>query len=202
MRKKDGTENDCAIPLLEGNIGEPGIVDPAAKAMNRLALKGTKIERFPKKVILCFFKDFYKLIKREYAPRIYEYHDDFNIYVFTYKKDEFAFLYPTVGSYASVILEEIVALGGKEIISIGGVGTVASNLLRGDIILPVKAIRDEGVSYQYQRPGPFSYPSSLLLGRIRETLLRHKLSWSEGASWTISTVYAETVSKLENLFSL
>ena len=190
------------IPLLSGEPTDRSIIKPLSKAKNRLILGKLDLDRLPKRVILCFFKDFYRLVEELYNPHIYRYHDDFPIYIFTFEGKEIAFLYPTIGSYASTILEEVIALGGKEIIAIGGVGTTWEGIVRGDLILPDKAIRDEGVSYQYEKPSTFSYPGEKLRDRIKVSIQNRKLPFVEGATWTVSSVYRETENKLRQFLDL
>lgn len=185
------------IPLFYGGLGDKSIISPKKKASNRASLKQLDLTDFPKNVILCFFRDFYKNIEK-YNPEVYEYHKDFSIYVFNYGKKKIAFLYPTMGSYASMILEEMIALGGKNFICIGGAGTLTPDIERGQIILPTKAIRDEGVSYHYETPSFFSYPNESMVNKIRDVISSKGLSVREGATWTVSSFYGETESKLDS----
>ena len=190
------------IPLLYGKPTHKPIINPEIKSKNRIDLKKINLSKFPENVILGFFRDFYKIIEDNFHPKIYDYHGEFKIYIFSYKNKDFAFLYPTMGSYASSILDEIISLGAKKIIFIGGVGTTSQNITRGDLIIPSKAIRDEGVSFHYEEPSTFSYPSKSLVESIEKTLIDKKYNFHKGACWTISSIYRETEEKLDHFTKL
>jgi len=96
-----------------------------------------------------------------------------------------------------MILEEMIALGAKKIIFIGGVGVLNEHIIRGDLIIPNRAIRDDGVSYQYEPPSLFSYPSHALKENLYNALDGSGLHFWEGATWTTSSVFRETQEKLE-----
>lgn len=185
------------IPLFIDSIKSPSIITATEKVKNRLHLANIPELVLPERLIISFFKKLNKKVEEQFNPEVYKYHDDFSIYKFNTNKIEYAYLYPTMGSYASNILEEMIALGAKKILFIGGVGTTSQMIHRGDLIVPIRAIRDEGVSYHYQEPGIFSHPSEVLLKKIFEVLKNNDLNYFEGTSWTTSSVYREAEEKLK-----
>jgi len=184
------------IALFFGKPSDKAIINPIDYIEHMKELKGLNHFKFPNYCILCFFKKLYKEIKKKYKPKIIKYNEEYPIYIFRYKGIEIAFVYPTMGSYASTVLEEMIALGGKYFIFFGGVGIISSAIERGEIILPIKAIRDEGTSFHYQKPSKYSYPSKLILKFIKKTLKQNKVSFHEGVTWTTDAPYRETRRKV------
>jgi len=111
---------------------------------------------------------------------------------------------PFMGApYAVMLLESLVARGVKKIIVFGWCGAVTDDLKVGDIILPDKAIVDEGTSYNYQaldKEIPISKPDLALTDQLADHL-RLELSGSEihlkkRTIWTTDAIYRETKKKV------
>lgn len=182
------------IPLILGNKTDDGIIDPKDKVELRLRLKNMRLV-LPDNVILSFYKDLEEVIKTRFNTTEFSYTSELKLFLFEYKGKKFAYLFPTMGSYASVVLEEMIALGGKRFIFIGSVGTTAE-IKRGVILLPSKAIRDEGVSYAYLPPEYFSFPDQKLFQRLKSKVIDSGREYKEGTCWTVSTPFRETRQKL------
>ncbi len=50
---------------------------------------------------------------------------------------------------SAAFLEELIAYGFKKFIVCGGAGVLRKDIAVGHLIIPISAIRDEGVSYHY-----------------------------------------------------
>ncbi len=96
---------------------------------------------------------------------------------------------------ASIIMEELIAFGVKEFISIGTAGTLQKDIHIGDLIVCDKAIRDEGTSHHYLRPGKFTHPSRRLTRRLTEALTGLGKDFRLGTTWTIDAPYRETIAE-------
>jgi uridine phosphorylase len=94
---------------------------------------------------------------------------------------------------AVMVLELIIAGGARRIISIGTAGSLQSDLHAGDLVLCDKAIRDEGVSHHYVRPGLEAVASPNLTDRLGDALSRSGRQFRRGSAWTIDTPFRETV---------
>lgn len=95
------------------------------------------------------------------------------------------------------LMEEFIFLGARRFISIGYAGGLQKDLNIGDIVVCTKAVRDEGVSYHYCRPGKFSYPSRKLTKKLEASLEKSGTRYFKGPSWTIDAPYRETVHELK-----
>ena len=96
---------------------------------------------------------------------------------------------------ASAILEELIAYGVAEFISVGTSGTLQKNIQVGDLVVCDRAIRDEGTSHHYLPIEKFAYPSKTLTRRLQNALEANGKTFHTGASWTIDAPYRETVAE-------
>lgn len=99
-----------------------------------------------------------------------------------------------VGSPSAVlILEELIAFGVKNFISLGTAGALQKEQNIGDIVVCEKAIRDEGTSHHYIKSAKYSFPSREITKRIEEEFNQRNVYFTTGTSWTIDAPYRETV---------
>jgi uridine phosphorylase len=61
-------------------------------------------------------------------------------------------------SAATTVLEELIALGAREFISIGAAGCLQPRCGFGELVVRTGAIRDEGVSHHYAPTEKFAWP--------------------------------------------
>jgi uridine phosphorylase len=94
---------------------------------------------------------------------------------------------------ASVLLENFVALGTTQYLSIGTAGGLSPGCQAGDTVLCDRAIRDEGVSHHYLPSAKFAEPSEALTSRFHCELELADVAFTRGCSWTIDTPYRESV---------
>src|SRR5262245_31869486 len=71
---------------------------------------------------------------------------------------------------ATIVLEELIALGAKAFLSIGVAGGLQTQSAIGEIVVCEGAIRDEGVSHHYLPPSRLSYPSRRLTDALKARL--------------------------------
>ncbi len=94
---------------------------------------------------------------------------------------------------AATVMEELIALGGKEFLNIGSAG----GLKDFGVYLCDKSIRDEGTSHHYLPHEKFAYPDNGLTARLEEKLLQNKVGFQKAASWTIDAPYRETKAEIQ-----
>ncbi|MEK6833695.1 MAG: nucleoside phosphorylase [Nanoarchaeota archaeon] len=144
-------------------------------------------KNFPSKIIITYdkktiehfkrkFKGKYKIIKIAGNPLLL--HKNIGI------------IYPFgIGSpFAATLLEELIAMGGKEFINMG----TAGGLVENGIFLCNKALRDEGTSHHYIADGIYSYPNKELTNKLKKYLIKSGLNFTVGPTWTIDAPYRET----------
>lgn len=60
---------------------------------------------------------------------------------------------------AGLILEQLIALGAREVITVGTAASVQPDMHPGAIVLCHRALRDEGLSHHYLPPSRYATPS-------------------------------------------
>ncbi len=96
----------------------------------------------------------------------------------------------------TMMLEECVAMGVHQFISIGMAGSLQTTAQIGDLIVCERAIRDEGVSHHYLAPAKYAYPSPELTQRLHERLREAGIRPTVGTSWTMDAPYRETMEEV------
>jgi nucleoside phosphorylase len=98
---------------------------------------------------------------------------------------------------AAMVMEKIIALGAKRICLFGWCGSLQPDLKIGDIVIPLRAVAEEGTSRHYpignRKPG-----TDQELNRILERALEQEsLPFRKGKVWTTDAPYRETASKVK-----
>jgi nucleoside phosphorylase len=93
-------------------------------------------------------------------------------------------------------LEELIGLGGRAFVAVGGAGVLVPELAMGHIIVPTAAVRDEGTSYHYLPASREVSPTDVALAAIVATLERHEIPYVTGKTWTTDALYRETKGKV------
>ena len=148
-------------------------------------------KKLPKKWIITYHYNLLSYFKRKYCPEKIKYSGLINFY--TNKNIGFVRL-PGIGSpFAVTLLEELIALGGKEFLNIG----FAGGLQHEGIFLCDRALRDEGTSHHYIPNGKYSYPDFGLTKRFAAALSEQGLKYETATTWTIDAPYRETRTEVE-----
>jgi uridine phosphorylase len=112
---------------------------------------------------------------------------------FVHGEIEYGMIGRVVGApFAVLVAEELFASGCQLLISITSAGQIMS---MGDppyVVLIEKALRDEGTSYHYQPPAPYSYLHPILRDIISSSWDDTHVPMYTGASWTTDAPFRET----------
>lgn len=120
-----------------------------------------------------------------------------DIYEITYKNTKIALFLIGVGApFASMDLEEMHAMGCEKFIVFGNCG-VLQEIDDCSIIIPTKAIRDEGTSYHYKKSSRMIPLNKKYKEELKEILKEFGYSYQEGITWTTDAFYRETPKKVE-----
>ncbi|WP_300462828.1 nucleoside phosphorylase [Desulfobacula sp.] len=107
---------------------------------------------------------------------------------------------PFIGApYAAMLVESLIAKGARNILVLGWCGAVTDQLAVGDILLPCKAIVDEGTSSNYQildAALPRSTPDEMLTDQLSDHLTVQGIGFHRATIWTTDAVYRETEKKV------
>lgn len=150
----------------------------------------------PEGVILCYQKKLMEyILKNHKVTRAEGFYGE--MYLLNETKGKVAIIGKFgKGSPAAVtLLEELIAFGVKNFISIGTAGTLQKTIPIGSLVVCEKAIRDEGTSHHYAKPSKYSYASEEMTAKIKKVLDNLKQKYYSGTSWTIDAPYRETVAE-------
>lgn len=104
---------------------------------------------------------------------------------------------PGIGApYHAAFLEELVELGVNICVLFGGVGVLPPEISRGDVIIPVRAIREEGTSYHYLPPSTYAESDTILTDKLINAFKQQEITVHVGDTWTTDGIYRETKKKI------
>lgn len=151
----------------------------------------------PEHCVITFFHDVIEqLVKDGRARQIALQHSemgDHPVYEIEVGNRRLAMFHPGIGGpMVAFLLEEVIALGCKKFIACGGAGVLMPNLPVGHIIVPDRALRDEGTSYHYLAPSRDVAASPEGVAAIEQTLAAHGYPYVKGKTWTTDAIYRET----------
>lgn len=119
------------------------------------------------------------------------------VYEVTYRGERFAFFKSYVGEPACIGgYEDILAMGSKRLILLGNCGVLDKNIEDCGIIIPTKALRDEGCSYHYAPAADSINVNLKYTDLFKEVLREFGYPYVEGTTWTNDAVYRETREKV------
>ena len=193
------------IPLLLGEPTDEAIASPEDYVRYIELTRGQKRPELPARAVLSFrYTGALSVLKELYDVETCDFFGVENrIYTFEHEGVQMCFAYLPVGApVASSVLEELMALGVEKAIFLGGVGVLKPDIRRWQVILPDRAIRDEGTSYHYQEPSVFAHPSKRLLRALERALISMGVPYVRGAVWTTDAPYRETRRKRELFMGL
>ena len=162
-----------------------------------------KIPDFPETVVSVFSPQLFDAIVRFLGGTVIaESHDVdgvWPVYEVNYKGKRFAFFKGRLGGPACVgAFEDVMAFGGKRIILLGNCGVLDKNIKDCGIIIPTKAIRDEGTSYHYAPAGDTIEVNTKYTEEFKKVLEEFGYPYVEGVTWTTDAFYRETPQKIES----
>ena len=146
--------------------------------------------KFPKKYIITYQKHTLNYFLRKYKPKKHK--SWTNMYV--YKDIGFVRMKGIGAPHATVIFEEIIALGGRTFLNVG----TAGGLNHEGVFLCEKAIRDEGTSYHYIPHGEEVFPDKKLTEKFGKCIRNQGIEFFRGTTWTIDAPYRETRAEIEH----
>ena len=119
------------------------------------------------------------------------------VYEVSYQGKRFAFYKARLGAPACVgCFEDVIGFGTKRIILLGNCGVLDRNIRDCGIIIPTKAIRDEGTSYHYAPAADYIDVNTKYTDLFRSILEAHGYPYIMGTTWTTDALYRETRSKI------
>ena len=162
-----------------------------------------RITDFPETVISIFdhvlFNRIVAILRGKQIARYHDIDGIWPIYEAAYQEHRFAFAKARLGAPACVgSFEGIIALGIKRIVLLGNCGVLDKDIADCSIIIPTRAIRDEGTSYQYAPAADLIDVNRKHRVLFKKMLKEYGYSYVEGTTWTTDAFYRETPEKVEH----
>jgi uridine phosphorylase len=184
-------ETDC--PILEFDPDEHAVIEPHM-VRERLDV--------PVLAIPCFFSDVIQKVCVEAGAKVLTQlesaHGVHPVFAIEWEGHPIAVYHPGVGSaLAAMFLEEIIEIGCRLFIAVGGAGGLVPELTVGHVVVPTSAIRDEGTSYHYLPASREVDPSAQAVAAIEKVLQATRVAFVTGKVWTTDAPYRETRGKVE-----
>ncbi|HMF32811.1 MAG TPA: nucleoside phosphorylase [Candidatus Lokiarchaeia archaeon] len=181
------------FPILEFDASKPAVIEPS---------KAIKPIDIPEHAVICFFREVIEKIGNQKTTKLVT--NLFSeiginpIYEIEYDGQRIAIFHPGVGaSLAAGLLEEVIALGCRKFIAVGGAGVLDKEIAVGHIVIPTSAVRDEGTSYHYLPPSREVGASKEGIDAIERILAKHECKYLLGKTWTTDAFYRETPNKVK-----
>jgi uridine phosphorylase len=160
------------------------------------------VEGFPETVVSIFSHHLFHRVVELLGGRQIAFTKDVDgiwpIYEVTYHGRSLALYKGRLGAPACVgCFEDIVPMGAKRIILLGNCGVLDSNIKDCGIIIPTKAIRDEGTSYHYAPAADYIDVNKKYVDAFVAVLEELGYPYVRGITWTTDAFYRETRAKVE-----
>lgn len=162
--------------------------------------RGVKMDdlKIPAELIIVYGREDLRYIQRITSAKFVEwwYSRQRPLYVGSYSGKPIGLICNWIGaSAATMVLEEMIAFGAKEIIEVGISGGIQPYLRIGDVFIVAGAKRDEGTSSHYIPSDEEVECSPKLCQRIEAYFTKQCQKYYKGVVWTTDGVYRETKRK-------
>ncbi|MFT4923459.1 MAG: uridine phosphorylase [Haloarculaceae archaeon] len=99
---------------------------------------------------------------------------------------------------AAVATEKAIAAGARVVVMLGGCAAFQPDIDPDTVLLPTRAVRDEGVSYHYLPAEEPVTATPRLLDQLAESFEAEELETARGPTWTTSALFRETVPEIDH----
>lgn len=193
-RKATGTMVRVDLPLLEDDLESAAVIEPSAVV--------SPMDNMPTSVVLCFFSEVLSGLAARADVRVLTVlvaaHGAHPIYEVEHHGQRLAVLHPGVGApLAAGFFEEVIALGGRTFVAVGGAGALVPELVLGHAIVVEGAVRDEGTSLHYLAPSRTVDADPDGVAALQETLTAAHVPFVTSRTWTTDAFYRETRARVE-----
>ena len=180
------------FPILERDSCKDGLI------LNKFDDLGLDVSTpIPQKALLLFLKEnvIKDFVEKNNGVSIILHKtisNNYQLWSVKYKGEDICICQAGVGAPgAAQILDYMIGHGAKKIVACGSCG-VLKHVDEGAFLVPVKALRDEGVSYKYLSPTRFVNLDSKFIKSIEKTFKRIGIHYEKCVTWTIDSIFRET----------
>ncbi|TYO96832.1 uridine phosphorylase [Geothermobacter ehrlichii] len=188
------------LPILAHPTEEPSVFLPENLLAKASSMKGGSRSKLPACCLLDFDGELVAVAREHFGATTNADWPCFHTSLLVIERDgfEMGLIGGTVGaSFAVLVCEQLIASGCRHLIGYSSAGSISNQLPPPYMMVPDRAIRDEGTSYHYLPPAPWIEAG----GQLPQILARHAESCGlpvcRGATWTTDAPYRETASQIE-----
>ena len=152
--------------------------------------------RFPKRLVFAFLGDKVESYASQHCGEILDVFETIagrtNIYRVNFHGQTLCLCTAPLDASAAVqLLDWLIGHGVESVVAVGSCGALVP-LPEGYFLIPVKALRDEGVSYHYLPPHRYVDTCPENNRKIKAVLQAHSLPYLECTTWTTDGFFRET----------
>ncbi|WP_313692863.1 nucleoside phosphorylase [Halorarum halobium] len=187
------------FPNADGKHEWDALVTPERSAEYSRDVEGPGPETMPEAVVLCYSRDLMEhLVETRPGTHVDDFYGDLYLFDETDGRvgvhGNFGIGAPT----AAMVLEDLAAAGVGAFLSVGFAGCLDDAVGMGDVVVPDRAIRDEGTSHHYAAAGVDAVPTESLLAETKRVLRDDGDDpFHVGPTWTTDAIYRETGREVE-----
>ncbi|MFN8168942.1 MAG: hypothetical protein U0S36_09185, partial [Candidatus Nanopelagicales bacterium] len=136
------------LPLVEDDLASPAYIEPHV-----VEGRGD----MPARAVFCFFAEMVDKVAARDDARVVDTrmwaHGPHPVIEIEHRGERLGVVHAGVGApLAGGLLEEVIALGGRQFVAVGGAGALVPDLVMGHAVVVDSAVRDEGTSFHYAAP--------------------------------------------------
>ena len=182
------------FPILEYSTQKDAVINPKNSG-----------DPFPRLCLVVFFQEVLDSFVREYGGEIIgNYVSEmrrFPAYRLTYRDTEICVVQAVVGSVSIAMMTDRLYGRGAEVELCCGSCGVLAEIPAGDVIIPVRALRNEGASYKYLPPSRYVELDGRPVEVFRQVLKEKGIPYVECTTWSTDGFYRETKEMVEHRIS-
>lgn len=181
------------LPILEEDFDSPGVIEPT-DLLHPIDIAPC--------AVLCFFREVVdELATRDTTRRVIRLRSEMGVHP-VWEVDRagrrLVVLQAPVGAPLAVgLLEELIALGVRTFVAVGGAGALTPELVLGHAVVVDSAVRDEGTSYHYLPASRTVAADPAGVRFLEQTLTDAGVTHVTGRTWTTDAFYRETRSRTD-----
>lgn len=180
-------------PILEHDGCEPALIEPSEVLR--------PVDGMPERCVLPIYKQVIDSLHTEsrltHVTDVASAMGPFPVFRIEHEGHALAVALPGMcASFVATFLEELIAFGCRKFVACGAAGVLDSTLARGTIVIPVAAVRDEGVSYHYVPPGREIEVDRHVVSTLESVVRSSGIPYRVGKTWTTDGLYRETRSRI------
>ena len=161
------------------------------------------VEGMPKVVVSCFARTTFDRMlamfpEYEIVATAHDAANNYPVYKVNYQGMDVGLLDMPVGASSAIgCLEDLFQFGAEKVILFGTCGVLDPSIRDCSVIVPNRAVRDEGISFHYAPPSNEIAVNIGVKDKFVEFLKEIGCHYTEGKVWTTDGFYRETVQKVE-----